>query len=258
MKLKLMLYVAVAVVILGLIKQYLLAGFKDEFFDSFIINLITDSLSILITVLLVGELIKKQEQKEKVEEITRQKKEQEKLINEIMGNRLSKLFNEICSVYINFVLKKPLTTYKRQATYSDRRKAIESIIGNIDNYVVAGFRSKHIETVIVDVKNQLKHVERHIPFQEYCHGVFKSKINYVIGKFVERYISILPDDLRKAIYKIENAIDDFVFVTLYELGFPNTPMPTSDEDILKLKKQLLIIGEQLLYIHDLINPENIE
>lgn len=249
--------VLIAVFLLGVltaVQYYVFNGFDNNYFNGLILNLSTDAISILITVLIVDQLLKKQERKEEKKVAEQRRIDQERLIKEIIGNSLVNLFSELSSVYINFVTKEPLITKKENKNFENHEKAIIDIIDNIDEYVGAEFRSYPVKTIIVDASKLSEGfpVERIISYQEFCSGVFKSKVNFIIEGFITRYISILPDDLRKALYRIENVIGDFVFVTFYELGFKNQPMPTTENDIEKLKEQLLIIGEDLLYIHSLI------
>lgn len=249
--------VAIAIVflcILSVIQYYIFTGFDELFMGGLILNLTTEAISILITVLIVDKLLRKQQEKEQAKITKIEKESHEKLIKEIIGNNLTKLFSELSSVYVNFVTKKLLITTKEDQNFSGHERAILDVIENIDDYVRAGFRSKPIKTIFADPSKMNEGIsgEQLISYQVYCSGVFRSKIEHVIEKFVGRYISILPDDLRKALYRIENSVGDFVFVTVHELGFKNTPMPTREEDIKQLKKQFLIIGQELTYIYKLI------
>ncbi|WP_017756801.1 hypothetical protein [Calidifontibacillus oryziterrae] len=240
-------------------QQYLLNGFDDNTINGIVINLITDGINIVITVLLIDTLMKRHEKAQDKKRSMQKKKEQERLINEIMGNRLSNLFSELSVVYINFIYKKPLHYSEEEMNdiFKKHKEAIDDIIGNVDKYVGAGFRSAPVRTLIID-KNNLSNVnydETIMSYQDFCYRVFKGKFDYVISGFIRRYISILPEDLRVSIYKIENSIDDFVFVTLLERGLVG-PLPTTEEDIVDLKRQLLIIGNELLNIYKIISNKD--
>lgn len=240
--------------VLCIVQFKYLNGFDDTFKSGLVLNLITEVISILITILIVDVLIKRQEKKEQEKEEALRKREHEKLIKEVLGNKLKDLFKELSSIYINFVTKKPLKLSKEEfesKSFVGHKNAIIEILDNLDDYIDSDFRSKPVRTLLA--LGGLS--EGTYSYQIFCRRFFKAKIEHVIGKFIERYISILPDDLRISLYKIENAIDDFVFITLEDIGLEDRPMPTSEQDITNLKEQLLIIGSELLYIHKLIFDE---
>jgi hypothetical protein len=237
-------------VTVSIIKYYFFLGWEESDFSSVCINLATESIGILITIFIINKVLENQKRKDEAKAKSHYDEEYKMLISNVLGNRLKRLFIEISSVYINFIQKEPLTT-KSELTLKKYKIGIEDVLSKLDDYIIAGFRSTSISCYIVDEKNVSIPKEQIIGYQEFCEGIFKAKVEHVISEFVQRYISVLPNDLRLSIYTIENSIDTWIFHTALGKGL-KAPMPTSAEDIAELKIEFKKIGEELIKIYDVI------
>src|SRR5699024_10521270 len=135
-------------------------------------------------------------------------------------------------------------------------KAIKNIIENIDKYIGDDFRREKVKTIIADEKPlKTMPTEQIISYQRFCLAVFRAKFENQLNNFIKRYISILPEDLRMNIYSMENSINAFVFITMMELTGQEIEMSTNEYDQKELKRNLLIMGECLIEIYDLIEDK---
>lgn len=243
--------IAVTAISIVLAKTVFISPWTIQDTDSLLGNLLTELISIFITVFLIDRIVKEAEIKKQNEMKKKTEEEYRNLISSVLDNRLRWLFLEISTVYLNFVLKEP-AELSREIKLQDYKDNIEGILRNLDKHVIAGFRSKPIKCYIVN-ENKLKIPDESIVnYQEFCEFIFKSKIQTVIDRFVQRYISVLPEDLKISIYTIENSIDNFVFITPLKMGH-KAPMPTTPEDLLTLKHEFKRIGESLLDIYKIID-----
>lgn len=235
------------------LKYFLLEQYNVDFFESIVVNVITETISIIVTVVIIGSIIKKEEEKEKIKKEQKKAEEYNYILKDVIGNRLSQLYNELSSTYINFVTKEPLQYGSEGPNMDYAHRAIIDIVGNIDTHVGSDFRSKHVRTIIAN-KEPLKEMSREqiITYQNFCYGVFKSKYKYHLDKFIQQYISILPENLRLNIYSMENSVNSFVFITMIELTGQEFEMPTSEQEQLEIKHNLTSIGENLIEIYNLI------
>jgi|SRR5690625_10365 len=236
------------------IKHTVLSGFNMEFYEGLITNIVTEIVSIILTVVIIGNLIKKEEEKEKLSKEKLEKEEYDQLIKNVLGNQLSKLYQELSSTYINFVAKEPLQFGPTGPNFEETDNAIKQLIENIDSYVDKDFRKKEIRAFITEEKEPLRKIptEQTISYQRFCLGIFRAKFEYHIDNFIQRYISVLPEDIRLTLYKMENSIKDFIFVTPLEFTGEEVQMPTNKQDQEKIKNHLLIIGNGLNDIYKLI------
>ncbi|PHF10407.1 hypothetical protein COF84_27205 [Bacillus wiedmannii] len=240
---KLIGYTVGIIILLSVIEYVFLSGFDKSAFSTININLITNGLSVLVTVLIVDKLLKKQ-----------QEKENEQLFKKVSSNEYRKFISEISNVYIAFVTKKTITTHGYVAGINDYKVSIEEIIKHMDTYIKAGFRSVPVKVNIVDLKNlEQTFNDQSMSYQVFCEGVFKPKIKHHINQLLNRYISVLPESVRNSILTIENSLDEMIFITPLGLIGNEQPLPTTPEDIIELKKNLEIIGEELLKLIEVIN-----
>lgn len=231
-------------------KILFISQWEIEDTTSLILSLITECVSILITVFIIDAILKREERLRQVRLEQEKQDEYKRIIGNVLGNRLKDLFREISTTYLNFVLKEP-AHLSPELNFKDYKDRIEEVLQDIDSLVVAGFRSKPVKFFLVNTKQLSIPEEQILDYQRYCEVLFKQKIQGVIDEFIQRYVSILPDDLRIQIYIIENSIADFIFVTPLQLGH-NAPMPTRPDDIIELKRELTKIGESLIGIYEII------
>ncbi|MHA0855902.1 hypothetical protein [Paenibacillus sp. CMAA1364] len=243
--------IAVAAISIVIVKTRFISSWTIQDTDSLLGSLLTELISIFITVFLIDRIVKRAEVKKQTKLKEQMEEEYKDLISGVLGNRLRRLFTEVSTVYMNFVLKKPAELSK-DIKLHEYKDIIVEILNDLDKHVAAGFRSKPISCYIVDESKMTIPNESIINYQEFCEYIFKAKIQTVIDGFIQRYISVLPEDLKISIYTIENSIDDFVFITPLRIGH-KAPMPTTSEDILALKKEFKRIGDSLLDIYQIID-----
>lgn len=243
--------ISIALGVLCAVKIFVL-GYSDEDTDTTIINLITECISVFITVVIINKIIEKDKAERKAREEAVKKAEYNKTISEVLGNSLTELFGEIFSVYTAFILKEPVS-FSGDFSLQNQKEEIERIMENIDDYVNTEFRSKPIKFYLINIKKlTFPNKEQIIEYQEFCERLFKPKILNLIGNFINRYISILPEDLRLSIYTIENSVKSTIFWTPLQFGL-SSPINTTQNDIDELKKQLIIIGIALIDIYNIIS-----
>ena len=221
-----------------------------EDFSSLLINLLTECVSVLVTVFIIDNIMKKREvvEQKKLEQF--KKDEYKRILSGVLGNRLRSLFIEISSVYLNFVLKEP-ATLSSDLDLKDYQVAIIKLLNELDLHVGAGFRSRPIKCYIVNTERLSVPNEQIIDYQQFCESLFKKKIQLEIDKFIQRYISILTEDMKISIYTIENSIANFIFVTPLQHGH-KAPIPTTSDDMVILKSEFRKIGGSLLDLYKII------
>ncbi|OMC94796.1 hypothetical protein, partial [Paenibacillus odorifer] len=232
--------------ILIVIGKAFIIKWSAEDFSSLLVNLLTECLSVLVTVFIIDNIMKKRELAERKRLDQMEKDEYKRILSGVLGNRLRTLFTEISGIYLNFVLKEP-ATLSVDIDLKDYQVAIIKLLNELDSHVVAGFRSKPITCYIVNPEKISVPDEQIIKYQQFCEFIFKNQIQSQIDKFIQRYISILTDDMKISIYTIENSIANFIFVTPLQHGH-EAPMPTTIEDIDILKSEFKKIGGSLLDI----------
>lgn len=238
---KLLFGTLVSIVCLIVIQHLLLTGFDKSFGSSLVANLMIEGISILVTVFIISILLKKHEEQKEM-----------RTINDLIGNKLKLYFCEISGIYINFIKKEPMAISGENIKLKHFAEDIKNIVHNIDGFVVADFQNTPVRFHFYNGKdlNGIFHLNE-IDYQNFCENAFKPKIRWAIGELIHQYISIMPDGLRKSVYSIENAISSVAFETPLQYGI-QAPIPVDKGNMTKLKKELLIIGNELLNIYQYI------
>lgn len=233
-----------SILIISLLLQKLfLNGFDNNFYNGIVVNAIIETISVVVTVTLINALLKKEE-----------KEKYDNLIKNTLRNQLIKLYSELSGVYINFVQKEPLKHGSEGPDIKNNNEAIQRIIKNIDDYVNDEFTEKNIKTFIANPEYPMRKApeEKVISYQKFCYYFFKPKFQNLIDNYMQKYFKILPTDLMITIYKMENSIKDFSFVTIYEASGKEEEMKVSEDDLENIKKHLLIIAKSLNHLYELV------
>ena len=192
--------------ILMLIIQYYADGLTKVFWLSLIPSVIIDSLFILIGSYFIAYLIQKNEEK----------RAKNKVYN-MLGKRYEKMVEQLAKDYITLVTKKPCETKGDINNIEDLKEQVFKLHTNIQNYVKSDFLSKNVKVLLFNshthsnnIFDMFQEVESSV--QQYT-KYFKDKNSKSMDSFITKYISVIPDNLREKIFKVEDTLQSGIFTT---------------------------------------------
>ncbi|MGF2617749.1 hypothetical protein FZC84_11975 [Rossellomorea vietnamensis] len=202
------------VLLISIILLSFQAGFANldrEFWLSFIPNLITDLVGIIIAVFIINIILNR-----------RQERQEKAKTYRMMGNRYEQLIIQMVKLYISAISRKPFVTGREEITITKIKSMLEETIGDINFQIDENFFTKPIEVLIfhenmttnnVFDKFRDHYVDR-IDFTEYI----KREIQGSLDNFINRYISILPQDLKELLFSLEDLTSGNMFLNPKKLN----------------------------------------
>ncbi|MGM7723739.1 hypothetical protein [Metabacillus sp. Hm71] len=239
------LLVILAIVSAGI--EYFISGFQKDDASSLLINLVTEFLSVLMTVIVIEKLIEKQKTKQEIEHMKK-----------IIGNQYDLFLNGIIRRYIQFITKNPANmTFKKEETV----KYLTETINKMDKYIDEEFSIKGVNQMILNPADIFNPIRNTVPYQKFCEEDFKKWISIQINEFTIKYISLLPQEVSSAIFTIENRLRDDTLATFYQHG-QNVQMKFSSKEhadryVQEVRQSLKEIGQSLLILTNYL-PEKAE
>lgn len=221
--------------------QFLIDGELDgDFWESLIPNVIIDMLGILITSYIISYLF-----------LSSQEIKAKEKVHRMLGKRYEEMVMNLARDYITFLSKKPATVEKDIFNMESIIPQIKEINSNINNYIKEDFLKKGVS--IIEFDNSIrsnstlgKIRKKELTVQQYTY-YFKKKNLSELDAFISKYLSVLPDDLRESIFRIEDLLKSGIFSTGIEVGIV---LDTSEAkfDVKDFSNVFLNLGEEILFL----------
>lgn len=203
--------------IIALIVQVWLFNIDLSFLESLNTNIIATLIGISVTVLLIDRLL-----------VIHQERENIRVLKNVLGNQYMGFISRISDSYLTFVLKQaPMTEVenKKHMVYATLEigefiDVTKKVVDDIDVYVNRDFMQRPIiiKQLLSDRIQIVKAVDVPINYQVFCERYFKQTIEAEINQFLGRYITILPNQIRKHIFKIDDLLKSGLFATSLSTG----------------------------------------
>jgi len=220
--------------------QYFVEGLTKTFWLSLIPNVIIDCLFILIASYFIAFLLQKS-----------QEKRVKNKVYKMLGKRYEKMIMNIAKDYITFLTKKPSKIADDIFNMADIKRQLKGIYTNTQDYVKSDFLRSGIDVNIVDNTIKTGNIfdnvkETKWSVQQYTY-YFKQKNSKEIDEFISKYISVLPDELRESLFRIEDTLQSGIFTTGIEFGLTidtSNAVFSPDEFALVFKE----LGEDIYFL----------
>lgn len=206
-------------------------GVGSHFIGGLIPNFITELLGIIVTIFVVDRLVD-----------LNNKKEEKRILTDVLGNQFQSFVSAMCNEYLYFVLKEPPRT--GDSTLHSFKQTISEILDNMDKYVREDFMLKPIKVLIFNPTDMFKPSEKVVDYQVYCEMNFKANMSKLINEFLGRYISVLPRETRYSIFKISDDLKSNILLTLIPYGI-SMDMNRGSYDLTALQSPIKSIGKEL-------------
>ncbi|MFK4411499.1 hypothetical protein ABH961_000036 [Bacillus sp. RC251] len=230
----------IALSIVMLIIQYYRTGLTEGFWLSLIPSIIIDSLFILIGSYFITYLLQKNEEKRAKNKVYK-----------MLGKRYEKMVMELAKDYINFITKKPCETKGDINNIEDVKEQVLNLHTNIKTHVKSNFLSENVKVLEFDSTVQTNNIlemfkEVGWTVQTYT-KYFKVKNSKDMDSFITKYISVIPEDLRERLFKVEDTLQSGVFTTPMDFNVPlnTTNAIFSPEEFALIFKEL---GEDIYFL----------
>ncbi|QSX18466.1 hypothetical protein [Priestia megaterium] len=202
---------AIVISIVMLIVQAQFDSLNEGFWLSLVPNIIADMLSIIVATYIIGILLQKNEEKKSKARVYK-----------MFGKRFENMTISIGKDFVNFVTKKPCSLKGDPNNVNDLLDQIQHFNNNPQLYIDENFLRKNIKVLHVDnsvhtgnIFDMFKELE--VKFQDFT-IYFKDKVSKSLSEFVTKYISVLPDELREKIFKVEDILLSDIFLTYQDLN----------------------------------------
>lgn len=187
-----------------------LGGFKEEFFQSLVPNIITEVLGIIITLLFVENLLE-----------IRQRKEETRVLREIIGIQYETFLTSLTNIYLHFVIKTHTTFDSKDGPkIEDYKDILLMTIENIADYVNDDFVKKPIEIlqIMPDPQKLFTTNSIFVDYQIFCEDQFKKPTNNLINQFMSQYMAVIPVEIKNSIFRISDRLRSNILVTPRQHG----------------------------------------
>lgn len=226
--------------ILMLVVQHYASGLTKVFWLSLIPSIIIDSLFILIASYFIAYLLKKNEDSRvKIK------------VFKMLGKRYEKMIVNLGKDYITFLTKNSIEIADDVNNKVDIKRQLQELYTNTQSYVKSDFLKVGFEVNVVDnsikTGNIFDNVKKtYLSVQQFTY-YFKQKNSQEIDSFVSKYISVLPEELRESLFKVEDTLQSGIFTTGIEFGLPidTSNAEFSPEEFAFVFKEL---GEEIYYL----------
>ncbi|WP_310876546.1 hypothetical protein [Priestia megaterium] len=223
--------VVLAIISTNIALQGYFKSLDSEFWFSLIPNFIADAISVLLSAYVITRLIQKGEERRAKEKVYK-----------ALGKRLDALNTKVAEKYIHFITKKPTKESEQGLT-----NQVKDLSNNIELYVTSNFVREEIKVFSynpsqpTDIFNSV--TEEMWSYQKFCY-FFKKQLKESLDEFINRYISLLPEDLRENLFIIDDLLMTGIFVTPLEFGveLDISNAQIKEEDFQKVLSEL---GEEI-------------
>ncbi|MEE3954134.1 hypothetical protein [Peribacillus frigoritolerans] len=226
--------------IVMLIIQHYAKGLTKEFWLSLIPNVIIDCLFILIASYFIAFLMQKFEERKAKNKVYK-----------MLGQRYEKMVMGLAKDYITFITKAPCETKEDINNMEDIKEQVLSLHTNIKTYIKSDFLSKSIKVLVFNPQSQTKNIfdmfqEVQCSVQQYTKH-FKDENSKNMDSFITKYISVIPEDLRERLFKVEDTLQSGIFTTGIDFNVPlnTTNAIFSPEEFALVFKEL---GEDIYFL----------
>lgn len=184
-----------------LLQIFVLGGFSKSEITSVNINLMVSLFSILATVFLVDELIKKHNSRKRMAQYL-----------SILRNNHKALANRLSIAFINLVTKDPVA------------KDLSQVLENLENYIGSNFISKPVKIIVQNPYDLLTPISKEVDYYTQCYR-FKVTVRNEITEYLQRFASILPSEVFEVLLTIDDLLKDNMMSTPNDHNITlNTPL----------------------------------
>ncbi|MFP7255917.1 hypothetical protein [Terribacillus saccharophilus] len=215
--------------------------------ESLLPNFIADLIFIPITVFLITWFLNKAEVKR-----TRQES------FEMLGLIQIHLFKKIAKLYIHLITRESFSsTIDNSGTdvdYMNLKEELKGIYMNIDSYVNEDFYDRNIEVTIIRGEDQISVTSlEHLVIGQTTTfrfiTLFKDEIRGELDSFIQKYMSIVPLDLREKLTRMENILLRTALSSPHDYVDEMGNFELANVDVLALRSQHQAIAKT---IYDLL------
>lgn len=226
------LYIGGVILILTLILlvvQMIFRGLNGDFWLSIIPNLITDLIGFVIATYIFSLLLNR-----------KQERDVKQRAYKMIGEKYKEVISSISELYIICLTREPMKSKGNLPKLDECLEQIKNINNNIEEYIDSNFFVNKIHLIYFndkkDTNNVFERFEDHyidrMTYTEY----FKNEVNVKIDLLLTKYISVLPDDLRKLLFFLENNMRNNIFLD------PNFLIPNINPSKIKFEVQEFVNG----------------
>lgn len=226
-------YIVLSILILlSLVVQFwFFDGISYNFLSSLMPNFTITLVGIFISVFVIDKLLEKD----------RIKKSKDTIIN-ALDNQYQEFVMKLSLDLLTFVLKHS-PQFDINSPIGSLNEVTTKIINNSEEYIKSDFFKKDYTISIPNSNNYFKPISHQMNYQDYCE-IFKSNMNNQISEFLNRYISILPEDIKISILIISNQLKSGLLQTGKQFGIV-IDMTNAEFDLEKYTKVIKKIAIEL-------------
>lgn len=189
-----------------LIIQFTVGELGKTFWLSLIPSVIIDGLFILIASYFIAFLLQKGE-----------KRRAKNQVYKMLGNRYENMILKFAKDYITFITKKPCVTKDDINNTEDIKEQINDLSSNMQNYISSNFFKENIKVLLFNSQLPTNSIfdmfqEKQWTVQQYTQYM-KDTHSKNMDLFITKYISVIPEDLRETLFRVEDTLQGNYFVT---------------------------------------------
>lgn len=201
-------------------------SFNELFFESIIINLISDAIMLITTIFILERLIRDHYEKLEVSS--------EKIIYlNTLNNRHALLVAQLEKTFVHFITKVP------------EPLDVEKLFLSLNEIVKEDFISSKYKIMKLKQDSIFEYTEHVVSYQHFCKYYFKDKIEELIENYLGRYIAIIPGEVLASLFKIENQLKSNMLVVPEDFGL-QLDVSHADFNPEDFRVVLTTIGEEIV------------
>ncbi|WP_078430472.1 hypothetical protein [Alkalihalobacterium alkalinitrilicum] len=181
--------------------QFMLYNFNEEFYQGLIVSLIVEIVGIIAVVYLIDQLIKRHEEESKWE-----------TFNHLTRLKYKYFVQKLAQNYVHVIKKKPPNGLEV------KDEELHEIIDNINKYIGPNFVNEKILVYKFNPSNIYEPLNEYWNYSKFVFSI-KREMNEEITKFLNRYLTLLPVEIRDSIYTIDDLLLNGVFFSTFEIGY---------------------------------------
>lgn len=186
--------------------QYSVGELGKLFWLSLIPSVIIDSLFILIASYFIAYFLQKGE-----------KRRAKIQVYKMLGKRYEKIVMQFAKDYITFITKKPFKTKNDINNIEDVKEQINDLSSNMQKYITSNFFKENVKVLYFNDQLPTNNIfdmfqEKQWTVQEYTQHM-KNTHSKNLDLFITKYISVIPQDLRETLFRVEDIMQGNYFVT---------------------------------------------
>lgn len=193
------------VILMLLVVRLIFGVLNEDFWLSLIPNVITDLIGIIVATYIINILLNK-----------KQVRDEKSKAYEMIGKKYEGVVINISRLYINGLKREPVTTPNEVGDVQHYLEQMNNLINSIEFYVDENFYSNLIHIIYVDWQKNTSDINqkienRYLDRLDYT-DLFKNEANVHLERFITKYLSVLPNELRELLFLLENNLQSGVLM----------------------------------------------